>query len=164
MKTGETDRYWLQFLHSLPSEAEPPEGYYEAFHFGTTKESATEVAALVFQGIKTTTGSLKWVYEHEGRVPPAPGDYSIVLDGNDTPVCVIETTEIRVLLLAEVDEQFAYDGGEQDRTLASWREGYRSDIVSECARIHREPTEQTPLVCERFRVVYQEAMKEDRDG
>ena len=164
MRTGEADRYWSQFLRSSPSEAEPPGGYYEAFHFGTTKQDAAKIAALVLQGVKTSTGSLKWVYEAEGRVLPEPGDYSIVLDGTDVPVCVIETTEIRFLPLDEVDEQFAYEGGEGDRTLASWREGYWSYIVSECARIHREPTKQAPLVCERFRVVYREAMEEDNGG
>jgi uncharacterized protein YhfF len=164
MRTPEIDRYWSQFLQSLPPEAEPPVSYYDAFHFGITKEDATEIAALVLQGTKTATGSLQWVYESEGRALPEPGTYSVVLDGTDVPVCIIETTEIRILPFDEVDEQFAFDGGEGDRTLTSWRGGYWSYIVSECARIHQEPTRQVPLVCERFRVVYRVAMKEDSDG
>src|SRR2546423_2991498 len=122
MRTKSADLYWEQFIQSLSPEAEQrPGDYYEAFQFGTTKADATEIAVLVLQGIKTTTGSLKWVYEAEGRAPPQPGDHSIVLDGNDDPVGVIATTEVRVISLDEVDAQFAYDGGEGDRTLQSWR-------------------------------------------
>jgi uncharacterized protein YhfF len=154
------DRYWGQFVQSLPAGAEPPDGYYDTFSFGVTKEEATGIAALVLQGIKTATGSVQWVYEAEGKAPPKPGDLSIVRDSEDRPVCIIETTEVRVIPFNEVDAQFAWDGGEWDRTLASWRENYWSFIVSECARINREPTGRTPLVCERFRVVYREPLSE----
>jgi uncharacterized protein YhfF len=159
MRTSKADRYWNQFVQSLPPGAERPERYYEAFHFGITKQDATEIAALVLQGTKTSTGALAWVYEAEGRAAPEAGDHSVVLDEKDNPVCIIETTESRVVSFEDVDEQFAYEGGEGDRTLPNWREGYWSYIVSECARINREPTVRTPLVCERFRVVYQELMQ-----
>lgn len=159
MRTDRADRYWGQFVQSSPPEAERPGGYSDAFHFGTTKEEATEIAALVLQGIKTAGGSIKWVYEAEGRVLPALGDLNVVLDSDDCPVCIIETTEVRILRFDEVDERFAWDGGEWDRTLASWREYYRTYIASECARIDREPTEKTPLVCERFRVVYRKPLE-----
>jgi uncharacterized protein YhfF len=160
LRTRETDRYWRQFVQSLPPGAERPEGYYDAYHFGVEKQEASEIALLVLQGIKTATGSVRWVYEVEGNARPQPSDHSIVLDSDDCPVCIIETTEVRVLPFDEVEEQFAWDGGEWDRTLASWRENYWAYIVSECARIHRTPTEKTPLVCERFRVVYREPLAE----
>jgi uncharacterized protein YhfF len=161
VRTRDTDRYWRQFVQSLPPGAERPEGCYDAFHFGVEKEEASEIALLVLQGIKTATGSVQWVYEFEGKAPPRPGDHGIVLDSGDRPVCIIETTEVRLLPFDEVDERFAWDGGEWDRTLASWRENYWAFIVSECARIHREPTEKTPLVCERFRLDYREPLAEE---
>jgi uncharacterized protein YhfF len=159
VRTDRADRYWSQFVQSLPPEAERPGGYTDAFHFGTTKEEATAIAALVLQGIKTAGGSVKWVYEAEGSDLPELGDLNVVLDSDDWPVCIIETTEVRVLPFDEVDAQFAWDGGEWDRTLASWRAYYRSYIASECARIKREPTDKTPLVCERFRVVYRKPLE-----
>jgi uncharacterized protein YhfF len=160
MRTAEADRYWSQFVQSLPPGVDRPADYADAFHFGITNEEATAIAALVLQGIKTATGSLPWVYEAEGQALPRPGDYCIVLDTGDHPVCIIETTEVRVIPYNEVDEPFAFDGGERDRTLASWRELYWEYIVSECARINREPSVQTPLVCERFRVVYKAPLEE----
>src|SRR3954451_24596470 len=103
MRTSKADRYWSQFVQSLPPGAERPERYYEAFHFGTAKEGATEIATLVLQGTKTSTGSLEWVYEAEGRAAPEAGDHSIVLDEKDSPVCIIETTESRVVPFEDVD-------------------------------------------------------------
>ena len=151
------DRYWAQFLDSLPG-TERPGQYYDAFSFGATKESAALIAPLVLNGIKTATGSLQWVYEAEGRMPPGVGDHSIVTDGNGEPVCIILDTEVRIIPFDEVDEAFAWDGGEEDRTLESWRQIYREYIDLECARIGREPTPKTPLVCERFRVIYKEPL------
>jgi len=159
---SQTDRYWRQFLDTLP-KSERPSSYYESFHFGSSQESARQIAPLVLQGIKTATGSLLWVYEAEGKPIPRAGDYSIVTNGEDDPVCIIQTWETRIILYDEVDGQFAYDGGEDDRSLESWQRMYWDFIVAECARIGREPSEKAPLVCERFRVVYRECLKENQE-
>ena len=42
-------------------------------------------------------------------------------DGSDNPVAVIETMELSIKAFNEVDEQFAYDYGEWDRSLEGWR-------------------------------------------
>lgn len=149
----EVEKLWAHYLDSLPKEAPKPARYYEAFAFGTSPESATELAALVKAGIKTATSSLAWSYEHDRKPLPRPGDLSIVLDGGGTPVCLIETTEIRIIPFSQVDPQFAFDGGEDDRSLESWREGYWTYIIAECNRIGRSPTPDVPMVCERFRLV-----------
>ena len=98
------------------------------------KEVASEIATLVIAGTKTSTASVEWALEAEGRRPVKPGDLSIVLDGHDHPVCLIETTEVKNVPYDEmVDEQFAHEGGEGDRTLESWRQMYWKVILSECA-------------------------------
>ncbi len=161
MARTKIDQYWQQFARSFPDETRRPTTYYDAFSFGTTKEDATELATLVIDGIKTATVSLKWVYDKEGEPLPKRGEFSIVTDGNEQPVCVIETTEVRVLPFDAVDEQFAWEEGEEDRTLESWRRMHWSYIVWECARIKRKPSPTTPLVCERFRVAYKEQLRGD---
>jgi uncharacterized protein YhfF len=154
----EADRYWAQFISSLPENSDRPSQYYEMFSFGTSKDSAVLLASLVLAGFKTATGSLQWVYEADGRPPPRTGDYSIVTDG-DQPVCIIRDTDVTVMPYGEVDAAFAWDGGEEDRTLETWRRIYWEYIELECARIGRQPSPKTPLVCERFRVVYKEPLK-----
>jgi uncharacterized protein YhfF len=67
--------------------------------------SATLVGSLVVAGTETSTASLLWVYEAEGDRPPKPGDLSIVLDGRDHPVCIIVTTEVRIIPFDEMVDQ-----------------------------------------------------------
>ena len=169
MTPDRVDRYWQQFQESLPPAERLPT-YYEAYYFGP-RQHADEISALVKEGTKTATGTLKWLYDIDpdafpagatdapSKPPPKPGDLSIVTNGSDEPVCIIESTEVRTVPFDEVDEQFAYKGGEGDRTLECWRELYWAYIQVECARINREPVQKTPLVCERFRVVYREPLK-----
>jgi len=95
---------------------------------------------------------------------PQPGDLWVVTNGDDDPACIIETTEVRTLPFDQVGADYARDGGEEDRTLASWRAMYWAYIGSECARIGREASEQTPLVMERFRVVYSEPLRAGASG
>ena len=77
-------------------------------------------------------------------------------DGDDEPVCVIRTRDVSVIPFDEVPEIYALDGGEEDRTLETWRPIYWQYILSECQRIGREPHEKAPLVMERFAVIYRE--------
>lgn len=155
MQPDSINAYWQQFLHSIPAGNEKPAGFTDAFHFAD-KADATAIAALVVAGIKTATGSLLWVYEAEQKTLPQPGDYNIITDGNDVPVCIIVTTEVRIIPFNEVDEAFAYDGGEGDRSLEDWQSMYNEYIQSECLRINRSPDPAIPMVCERFKVVYKE--------
>ncbi|MFQ5986970.1 MAG: ASCH domain-containing protein [Thermoplasmata archaeon] len=153
------DRYWKQYLRSLPWGVKRPARYTQAGYFGIVPEDAPAISALVLNGTKTASGSLLWTYEAERTRPPQPGDLGVITNGHDDPVCILETTEVQVIPFDEVGEDFARDGGEDDRTLASWRRIYWDFIVSECAEIGREPSEKAPLVMERFRVVYREPLR-----
>lgn len=152
MSTG-VEGYWRQYLASLPSSPKP-DRYYEAFSFGTSKADADSIAELVISGTKTSTGSSAWGCEADGKTLPCEGDFSIVLNGSGQPVCIIETIEVRIRAFEEVDAQFAYEGGEGDRSLASWKAMYWDYLSSECTRIGKVPELSMPVVCERFRVVY----------
>jgi uncharacterized protein YhfF len=55
---------------------------------------------------------------------PAVGDLSIILDGEGSPVCVIRTTGVEIRRFGDVDEAFAWDEGEGDRTLDWWRRAH----------------------------------------
>lgn len=151
--------YWKQFLNSLNnSSSELPElsGF---FHFGG-KEDATSIAELVVSGTKTATGSLLWVFESENNPVPSVGEYNIITDSDDRPVCIIETTGLSIVPFDKVESKFAFDCGEGDRTLESWREMYQEYIQSECERIGKIPTSDIPMVCEYFKVVYKEPLVE----
>ena len=125
-----------------------------AWSFGATPEHADGLLALVLKGTKTATASSLWEFEAEGEALPEPGTLSIILDGHGHPRALIETTAVEVVPFDEVDEEHAYLEGEGDRSLAYWREVHERFFTEHAAHDHGF-SEDMPVVCERFRVVYQ---------
>ena len=146
--------YWTTFLKSIPEGAEAVPSAYQAWGFGDSPQMADSLGALVRDGIKTATASLVWAYETEDESLPEVGDYSVILDGDGDPLCIIETTALYIRPFNEVDAEQAYLEGEGDRSLAFWREVHWDFFGRECTEIGREPTEDMPVLCERFRLVY----------
>ena len=153
-RQSEVEAFWQAYLASLPEGSVSSPGSYEAWSFCDNEEAANELGDLVKAGIKTATCSLVWAYEAENEELPKVGDISIITDWDGEPLCVIETTEVQVKAFNEVDEKFAYDEGEGDRSLAYWQKVHWDVFSRECSAMGREPTETMPLLCERFRVVF----------
>jgi uncharacterized protein YhfF len=153
------DAFWQAYLASLPLGAAILTTY-TAWGFGHTPEDADELGGLVVRGVKTATSSLIWAYEAEQEPLPQVGDLSIILDGAGMPLCIIETTELQVKAFQDVDERFAYDEGEDDRSLAYWRDVHWRYFAEECATIGREVSMDMPVLCERFRVAFRRGQEE----
>jgi uncharacterized protein YhfF len=79
----------------------------------------------------------------------------VVLDGRGEPLCIVETTEITIRPFDQVDARFAWEEGEGDRSLAYWRRAHLDFFTRTLAKIGKHPTPDMPLVCERFRILYQ---------
>jgi uncharacterized protein YhfF len=147
--------FWQTYLDSLPAQNAascaqiPP-----AWGFCDGGELADQLGALVVAGTKTATCSLLWEYEVLGESVPQVGDLSIILDGKENPLCIIQTSEITLRPFNEVDAAFAYDEGEDDRTLESWRKAHWDYFGRTCKEIGKKLDETMPLVCERFRVIW----------
>jgi uncharacterized protein YhfF len=97
----------------------------ETFSFGDNPKLADELSALVLDGRKCATC---WAAS-DGK-STAVGKRMVMLDGSSRP---------RV---------FAYDEGEDDRTLSSWRKAHRAYFGR-----RGQFAEDMLLWCERFRVV-----------
>lgn len=147
------EEFWENYLRSLPPEHRNRK-YFEAFSFGDTVESADRLAKLVLEGVKTATSELLWSRQAAGKPLWNEGDESVVMDGAGEPVCVIRTTELRVLPFSQVDEAFARDYGEGDRRLSGWRRDAWESYERECRSLGMTPSEDMPLICERFEVMY----------
>ena len=141
--------FWRQYLATLPP-GEPMPECVGAEAFG----DSPELAELMMAGMKTATCSALWEYETENEPLPRAGTCSIVLDGRGRLPCIIQVDTVEVRAFREVDESFARAEGEGDRSLDSWRAGHWAFFERSLASIGREPSEDMPLVCERFRVVY----------
>lgn len=138
------------FVEEARAATGDPVEPFDAFAFGDSPQMANDLAALVVSRRKRATASLLAEYEAEGETLPAVGQCSVVLDGNDVPVCVIRTTEVAVKPFRDVDAAFARDEGEGDLSLAYWREAHRSFFGRTSAGF----SEEAPVVCERFELVF----------
>ncbi|MCJ1673224.1 MULTISPECIES: ASCH domain-containing protein [unclassified Rathayibacter] len=113
--------------------------------FGDSVELADELLALVRRGVKTATASLV------GDEPVLRvGDHWIVCDGAGVARVVLRTVEIRLGPLDSVDDAFAWDEGENDRSRESWLAGHRRYFERE------SPGGIGTVVFERFRLVWPE--------
>jgi len=146
--------FWQNYLNTLPEVDRGDLKMPEAWAFGDGAEMADELGALVAAGIKTATASLLWEYEFEGSPLPKPGDLSIILDGHVHPICLIETVAVEVKPFNQVDEKFAFDEGEGDRTLNFWRDAHWNFFSRTCQEIGHVLTQDMPVVCERFKLIY----------
>jgi len=153
VNTSWVDEYWQAYCATVADGAlaEQPD-FVQGF--GDSPALADELGALVLAGTKTATCSALWEWEAEGSELPQMGMKTVVLNGTGQPICIIETTEIQILPFNQVDAQFAFNEGEDDRTLESWRREHWQFFSRALPKIGKPPTEDMPLVCERFRVVY----------
>lgn len=102
----------------------------------------------VMLGAKTATSSLRAEYApYTAESLPQIGEHRVMLDFDDHAVAVIETFEVRILCVSEVDLAFAHDEGEGFETVIDWRRAHE--------RFWRghEIKEDTLIVAERFKVV-----------
>jgi uncharacterized protein YhfF len=146
--------FWQNYLNTLPEVERGDMKMPEAWAFGDGAEMADELGSLVAAGIKTATASLLWEYEFEGSPLPKPGDLSIILDGRGSPICLIETSAVEVRPFNQVDDEFAFDEGEGDRTIEFWRDAHWRFFTRTCREIGREPAQDMPVVCERFKLMW----------
>ena len=153
--TKETvEAYWQKFLSTLPEDSPYHTKLYIAEGWGINPKMADELGALIVNGTKTATCSALWEWEAEGEAPPEPGTVNIVLDGRGEPMGIVETTEVTLRKYNEVDADFARDEGEGNLSLQYWREAHKYFFSLTLQEIGKEFSEDMPLVCERFRLIY----------
>jgi len=115
----------------------------DTFSFGDNPKLAEALAQLVLAGKKIATC---WAAA-EGPLSHV-GERMVMLDGGGCPRAVLETVELTQRRYEEVDAAFAYDEGEDDRTLESWRRAHRNYFTRK-----GQFAPDMLLYCERFRVV-----------
>ena len=140
-------RMWADYVAATGAS-----GTYTAWGFAddAKPDLMTELGLLVRDGPKRATAAREADFAIDGEPIPRPGDHSVVLDGAGEPLCIIRTTSVEIRPFGEVDEAFAWDEGEGDRSLPWWRQAHIWYFDSVGTPIDEE----TPLVLERFAKVW----------
>ena len=138
--------FWEEYWKS---QAKPQPKLSDAFQFGA---DADWLAQLVVEGKKTATCSGHVFYELENEPLPQVGQYFIVLNSKDTPVAIIQLTEVTILPMNELPVEFALLEGEGDYDF--WWNAHKQFLKKELQGYGLEFSEDIPLVCERFKVIY----------
>ncbi|SER34702.1 GNAT family N-acetyltransferase [Microlunatus flavus] len=154
MEAVEPDRaavaaFWSSFCAQTGRTGEPA----DVFAFGDSASMADELADLVLAGTKRATAGALTDHTDEGFVP-AVGDHAVVVRGDGSPAAVLRTTEVRVGPLSSVDDAFAWDEGEGDRTRDGWVAGHRAFFRRWFAATGKPADEDPELVFERFVLVW----------
>ena len=125
-----------------------------AFAFGDSAEMADELGLLVLHGPKRATAGLRASFDADDEPLPRVGDRCLVLGGDGRPLAVICTTDVRVGPLSSVDDTFAWDEGEGDRTRGWWLEAHTRFFTRQCKAMGWAFTEDIEVVFERFELVW----------
>jgi len=107
----------------------------------------------VLEGTKRATASLYDSYKNGEEIPKV-GDLSIITNWSGIAKCIIMSTSIEVVPYKDVDEEFAATEGEGDKSLEYWKKVHRKFFTEELTEIGGEFSEEIPVVCEKFEVVF----------
>ncbi|MEM9564759.1 MAG: ASCH domain-containing protein [Actinomycetota bacterium] len=151
---AELAAFWQRFLAATGRHGATPRP--DAWPFGDSVELADELIALVLAGTKRATAGAVAEYEAEGDPIPVVGDLEIALDGAMRPRAVLRVTDVRVGPLSSVDDRFAYDEGEGDRTRRYWLDAHTTFFARFLPTIGVDFDPDMATIFQRFDVPYQE--------
>ncbi|HEY0215149.1 MAG TPA: ASCH domain-containing protein [Cellulomonas sp.] len=144
---------WQEYVHTHPEAVRAGDDHV-VDRFGDSVELSDELLGAVRHGAKRATADLADEFAHRGEALPRVGAHWVACDGRGTPRMVLRTVELRIATFREVDADFAFDEGEDDRSLLSWRTQHRIYWERTCAARGVTWSEQDEIVLERFRVVW----------
>lgn len=133
-------------------------------HFGDSAPLADELLGLVLHGPKRATAALVSDFVHAGEPLPRIGSHWVACDGAGRPRAVLRSVELRIGVAQSVDDAFAWDEGEDDRTRESWLREHRRYWTRTLAARGEAWAEDEPVVFERFRVVWPPELADDAAG
>ena len=148
--SSSTSDYWQAFAAATGSDT----ASHTVVAFGDSPEMGDALLALVLSGRKRATASLVRDYAARGEPLPRKGDFAIVVDGRGHPKCIFRTAEVVVKPLADVDDAFAWDEGEGDRTRDYWLRAHRQYFSAQAEREGFDMDDGIETVFERFEIVW----------
>jgi uncharacterized protein YhfF len=142
--TPEQAAFWAAWLATGTAPPDADARFHSAFGIGGGSD---EGADLVISGAKTATSALP--SEFGDQPPPKPGDLSMLLGAGGRPRAVVETLSMEPLSLTQMADDFIAAYAECPDEAA-----FRAGMLQWYQGVDPAFTADTPLLCERFRVVW----------
>lgn len=148
---GLAQAMWQAYADARPEVvAAHPEWVVD--RFADTAGYATEIVGWIASRHKRATSDLVDSFVQRGVPLPRVGAHWVVCDGAGTPRYVLRTLALRLGTIWSADDDFA--AAEGDGTAAQWRRVHREYWSRVCAERGERFTDATPIVLERFAVVW----------
>jgi uncharacterized protein YhfF len=144
------ERWWLDYQRACQVQVEG----FSATAFGHTRAVADELAALIRSGDKRAHATLERDFEAEGDALPRPGEHIVVLDGRGAPRAIVRVRHVERRFFNDIDDEFAFECGEGDRTLAWWLVAYRQEFAERAEAQGFQVGEKAVLILEYFDLVW----------
>ena len=149
-RSPEVEAFWESFRAARGVAQQD----YDVCRFGSSPEMGDELLALVLKGPKRATACLLRDVEQGGEMMARVGGHVVVLDGRDRPRAIWRTRTVEVKPLNQVDEAFAWDEGEGDRTRRNWLAMHVRYFAARAKAENFTFDESMPAVFERFTLVW----------
>ncbi|HEY7687493.1 MAG TPA: ASCH domain-containing protein [Dongiaceae bacterium] len=150
LKTPQVAAFWAAYRAAAGLDHDR----YDVVAFGDSPQMADELGNLVLHGPKRATAGLLRDFGPGGEIMPAVGEHVVMIDGSGAPRCIWRTTDVQVKPLIEVDDAFAWDEGEGDRTRDDWLRAHRKFFARQAARGNFAFHDRIETVFERFTIVW----------
>jgi uncharacterized protein YhfF len=138
------EAYWLDYQRACQVQVPG----FSATAFGHTRSVADALAELIAAGDKRAHASL------QSEPLPSPGEHVVVLDGQGQPRAIVRTTHVERRYLNEIDDEFAFECGEGDRSLRYWLVAYRQEFAERAEASGLQMSERAVLILEHFERVW----------
>jgi uncharacterized protein YhfF len=149
-KSPAVSAFWEEFRRArgLPEQA------YDVCRMGDGPDMADALLALILTGPKRATACLLRDVEQGLEMMARVGGHVVVLDGSDQPRAIWRTKTVEVKPLNQVDDAFAWDEGEGERTRDDWLAMHKRYFERRAAAEGFAFDDSLPAVFERFTVVW----------
>jgi uncharacterized protein YhfF len=145
---------------NLPTDAPMP----PVWHFCDRQTDADECARLVLAGRKRATAPSLWGLLHRGESVPTVGSLDLVTTWDGEACAVIRTSRVVILPFSAVPAEHAVSEGEGDGSLTWWRRAHHEYYARELSGTAYAVTDDMPVVCQYFDVVYRDSISRRPGG
>lgn len=148
-----TAEFWKSYLKATNQKAENAV-YSGELVFEDSGFTGKTQLSLVLSGAKTATFTPFDSFEINRESIPVAGEVYVVLDSEEEPVAILEVTNVTVIPFNEIPWDLAARDGENEN-LSDWQDKMREFLEDEADLCGFEAREDSKIVCEIFRVIYQ---------